>query len=601
MALSTPSVLNTVNWTTTPAGNAVTSGSVSPGATRLLMVGITGRRSGVVPSYSISDTFAGTQTWTQYAQTGGSTPQLNTSIFVAQGGAAPGAGTVTITSSNTFADGKLQIVSTTGYNQTTPVRNANQATTDIATSLGCTLSGALISTNMGYGVIGDAQNAAPASMAASGFTQLYAANNGSVAISMAVFYDLTSPATTMTVTGLDGTAAGMVYLEVAAALAPTVTDSAATAITTSQATGNGNVTSDGGSPITERGFVLSTSVNPTTADTKYVGSGTTGAYTTPAMTGLSSGTTYHYRAYAINAIGTSYGTDQVFITAVAPTGISPTSTLGSPAVTSNRQNISVTGLASTATIGTPTLVKGAVTISPTGRASTATIGSPTLLRGAVTISPSSRTSTASVGSPTLTSLIRITPVGINNTSSFGTPTVYNRLQFITATGIAKTSALGTPALTDVAYIVATGRASTATLGTPSLTASGVTIHPSSIGSTASVGAPTLLSVIVITPVGISSTAVLGVPLVRNKLQIISVAGIPSTITIGIPHLNSLYILHPTGRASTTTYGTPVVTALAPTGHLKVFVGGSFQVKPVKVYSGSSWEEKPLKYYDGAWL
>lgn len=104
--------------------------------------------------------------------------------------------------------------------------------------------------------------------------------------------------------------------------APTVTTGAVTNITDTTATGNGNVTSDGGSAITERGTVISTSANPTTADTKDLASGTTGAFTT-SIDGLTKGTTYHVRAYAINSIGTSYGSDVSF------------TTLDDPAITTN--------------------------------------------------------------------------------------------------------------------------------------------------------------------------------------------------------------------------------------------------------------------------
>lgn len=93
---------------------------------------------------------------------------------------------------------------------------------------------------------------------------------------------------------------------------PTVTTQAVTdntALTT--ATGNGNVTSDGGSAITERGVVWSTSPSPTTTNNKSAVSGTTGAFTAP-MTGLLGGTLYYVRAYAINAFGTSYGSEVSF-------------------------------------------------------------------------------------------------------------------------------------------------------------------------------------------------------------------------------------------------------------------------------------------------
>ena len=99
--------------------------------------------------------------------------------------------------------------------------------------------------------------------------------------------------------------------------APTVTTSAADTITSTSANGNGNVTSDGGNTVTERGFVWSTSANPTTSDNKVTVAGTTGSYS-GSMTGLTSGTLYHYRAYAINSVGTSYGADTTFTTVGIP-------------------------------------------------------------------------------------------------------------------------------------------------------------------------------------------------------------------------------------------------------------------------------------------
>ncbi len=99
--------------------------------------------------------------------------------------------------------------------------------------------------------------------------------------------------------------------------APTVTTSAASSVLSTTAQGNGNVTSDGGATVTERGFVWSTSSNPTTSDSKVTAAGTTGSYNA-SMTGLAAGTLYHYRAYAINSVGTSYGADTTFTTLAAP-------------------------------------------------------------------------------------------------------------------------------------------------------------------------------------------------------------------------------------------------------------------------------------------
>ena len=107
-----------------------------------------------------------------------------------------------------------------------------------------------------------------------------------------------------------GTSYGVVidFTTTTQATAPTVlTISPATAITLTSAKVSGNVTSDGGSAITERGIVYSkTNAIPTIADSKVVKTGTTGVFEA-ALTGLTSSTKYYARAYAKNAIGISYG------------------------------------------------------------------------------------------------------------------------------------------------------------------------------------------------------------------------------------------------------------------------------------------------------
>lgn len=98
--------------------------------------------------------------------------------------------------------------------------------------------------------------------------------------------------------------------------APFITDSPVTNYNPRLVKAYGNVTDDGGVAITERGFVLSTSANPTTSDTKLIISGTTGAYT-GYLANLNAVAAYHYRSYAINSLGTSYGADQTFTTQAA--------------------------------------------------------------------------------------------------------------------------------------------------------------------------------------------------------------------------------------------------------------------------------------------
>jgi len=100
---------------------------------------------------------------------------------------------------------------------------------------------------------------------------------------------------------------------------PTVVSNTQTDGQNTYVVANGNVTSDGGATITERGIVWATTINPTTSNNKIVVSGTTGAYTA-LITNLLVSTTYHYRAYAINSQGTSYGTDISWATNALATG-----------------------------------------------------------------------------------------------------------------------------------------------------------------------------------------------------------------------------------------------------------------------------------------
>jgi hypothetical protein len=98
---------------------------------------------------------------------------------------------------------------------------------------------------------------------------------------------------------------------------PELTTQAVTDIDLLSATLNGTVVSDGGLILTEKGFVYSTSENPTIADTKVIVPGASlGAYTGSA-TGLTANTTYYVKAYGTNASGTSYG-EQVSFTTLEP-------------------------------------------------------------------------------------------------------------------------------------------------------------------------------------------------------------------------------------------------------------------------------------------
>ena len=92
---------------------------------------------------------------------------------------------------------------------------------------------------------------------------------------------------------------------------PTVTTGATSNINASGATLSGNVTSDGGARVTSRGFLYGTNSSNLT---QTVQSGTgTGSFT-KALTGLTANTTYYYKAYATNSVGTVYGDVLAFTT-----------------------------------------------------------------------------------------------------------------------------------------------------------------------------------------------------------------------------------------------------------------------------------------------
>ena len=94
---------------------------------------------------------------------------------------------------------------------------------------------------------------------------------------------------------------------------PTVTTSTVSNITATTATCGGNVTLNGGAPITARGICWSTSTTPTVAD-NHTSDGTSMGTFTSQITGLNPGTTYYVRAYSTNRVGTAYGEAVMFTT-----------------------------------------------------------------------------------------------------------------------------------------------------------------------------------------------------------------------------------------------------------------------------------------------
>jgi len=102
---------------------------------------------------------------------------------------------------------------------------------------------------------------------------------------------------------------------------PAVNTTNATGITSNAAIIGGNVTHDGGAPVTARGVAYGTSSSPTTSGSITNDGTGTGVFTS-ALIGLTPSTTYYVRAYATNTVGTAYGNEVTFTTTPLAIGMS---------------------------------------------------------------------------------------------------------------------------------------------------------------------------------------------------------------------------------------------------------------------------------------
>ena len=94
---------------------------------------------------------------------------------------------------------------------------------------------------------------------------------------------------------------------------PVVTTANVSSIAATTASCGGNVTNDGGKPVTARGVCWSTSENPTTSNSKTTNGTGTGSFTS-SLSNLNPNTSYNVRAYATNSVGTAYGENRTFTT-----------------------------------------------------------------------------------------------------------------------------------------------------------------------------------------------------------------------------------------------------------------------------------------------
>ncbi|MFM7288227.1 MAG: hypothetical protein ACKO18_02465, partial [Bacteroidota bacterium] len=86
--------------------------------------------------------------------------------------------------------------------------------------------------------------------------------------------------------------------------APTVTTDSVSGVSSTGATVHGQVSSDGGTRVRERGACYGTSTGPTVGNNRALSGFGTGSYSA-TISGLSGSTQYYTRAYATNAVGTA--------------------------------------------------------------------------------------------------------------------------------------------------------------------------------------------------------------------------------------------------------------------------------------------------------
>ena len=137
------------------------------------------------------------------------------------------------------------------------------------------------------------------------------------------------------------------------AVIPQITTLEPNRISSTKAYSGGNITFDGGAPITARGVCWSTSQNPKISTNKTLNGSGVGEFES-FISGLTPETTYYIRAYAINEAGVAYGNQKDFTTMKPAT--SPT--VSTYSVNNIIATSATTGGNVTSDGGDPVIVKG---------------------------------------------------------------------------------------------------------------------------------------------------------------------------------------------------------------------------------------------------
>jgi len=126
---------------------------------------------------------------------------------------------------------------------------------------------------------------------------------------------------------------GEITFTTASAVPPEVTTTEISGITKTSAVTGGNITSEGGTPVTARGVCWNVASGPTTANSKTTDGSGSGSFAS-SITGLAANTKYYVRAYATNIGGTAYG-NEISFTTNAAASIPPTAAIAAATSVTN--------------------------------------------------------------------------------------------------------------------------------------------------------------------------------------------------------------------------------------------------------------------------
>ncbi|NSW94707.1 MAG: fibronectin type III domain-containing protein, partial [Bacteroidales bacterium] len=168
-------------------------------------------------------------------------------------------------------------------------------------------------------------------------------------------------------TNSEGTAYGNELSFTTQCQLPSATTNAASDVTGSSATLNGTVNASGSSTTVTFEYGLTTSYGSSVTATQSPLTGSSNTVVSAAITGLTPGTTYHYRVKAVNCGGTVNGTDQTFTTS-CPSATATTNAASGVGNTTATLNGTVNAKGTTATVtfeyGLTTSYGSTVTATP---------------------------------------------------------------------------------------------------------------------------------------------------------------------------------------------------------------------------------------------